>query len=447
MRGFGDDPDFFNQLYGAQSNGAIVQFLNNIDVKVMDQPKGYSRSTMIQIKRRYSNHAKKINQYRSNRLDQQTIIFNLSESFSNPARVPGIRLKKNPVYKIDQIKEKNTGGLMISSGYGGGTANMEYMTLTGFGLSVFSATLTTPYTQLVGSLRYNPSIIGSFKYSVAVHPYLKAFYSRDTVYKKFGINRFYALGSQYKIRHRHKIGKNPYLSDQTAYENVLDQINRRNQGQFIQLTTMQNHMPFDQNFYEKEHDFVDKTSKGTRTNSLQDYSAGIHYTDTAVDKFLKKIDKIERPITIVFYGDHLPGNIYGNSMDRDGLKLHETDYFIYSNKYAREHGATQKLTSHTQIVDPNDFIALVAEQTNSKVNWYQAMLTDVVHQLPAFALNTGQHTKVDDNGRTQFVNEQGKFVSQKHWTKKQKQLWHDYKLVQYDVTAGKQYLVRDGQLK
>ena len=47
---------------------------------------------------------------------------------------------------------------------------------------------------------------------------------------------------------------------------------------------------------------------------------------------------VRKPITIVFYGDHLPG-IYKNKMLKDGLKLHETDYFIYSNTYAREHGA------------------------------------------------------------------------------------------------------------
>ena len=38
---------------------------------------------------------------------------------------------------------------MISSGLGGGTANMEYMTLTGLPVSNFSPTIATPYTQVV----------------------------------------------------------------------------------------------------------------------------------------------------------------------------------------------------------------------------------------------------------------------------------------------------------
>ncbi|MCQ4948003.1 hypothetical protein NE602_27885, partial [Bacteroides cellulosilyticus] len=70
----------------------------------------------------------------------QNIIFNLSESFSDPRRVPGIKLAHDPMPNIERLKKNNTSGLMISSGYGGGTANMEYMTLTGLALCNFSPT-------------------------------------------------------------------------------------------------------------------------------------------------------------------------------------------------------------------------------------------------------------------------------------------------------------------
>lgn len=401
----------------------------------------------MRIRRRYIREARVINKHRTNNLSDQTIIFNLSESFADPRRVPGVSLKSNPIPFVEGLKKNNTGGIMISSGYGGGTANMEYMTLIGFALSNFSATLATPYTQLVGALTYNPSIVGSFKYSTAIHPYLGTFYNRKTVYQKFGFNTFHYLGGKDGIRHQHKIDRSPYLSDQTAYANVMDQLNKQHHGQFIQLVTMQNHFPYDQHFYSGHSRFSAKAEHGTAISSLEDYTVGIHHTDQAVSQFIKQIDKIQRPITIVFYGDHLPGGIYGNSLAKDGLKLHETDYFIYSNQYARQHGAIQKLTTDTRYVDPNDFIALAAEQTNSRVDWYQAMLTQVLHRLPAFALDTQQNTTNQFNSKGQFVDQHGKVVTQKHWTRQQKQLWHDYQLVQYDVTAGKQYLVRDGQLK
>lgn len=441
MTSIGDQPTFYSQLDGARRNGPTIQFMNNMDVEVMEEPSGYSRKAVLAVVKRYQKEAKTINRHRTNTLSKQTIIFNLSESFANPNRVPGVKLAQDPIPYINQLKKTTTSGLMISSGYGGGTANMEYMTLTGNAISNFLATMSVPYTQLVPRLKNNPSIVDSFKHSVAIHPYYGVFYSRIGDYKKFGFNKFYYIGSKYKIKHQYKIDRSAYLSDKTAYANVLDQIKGYKNGQFINLITMQNHLPFDQNYYNDLKKYEAKSvSSGTDANSLNDYVTGIHYTDNYVKAFIKQIDKINKPITIVFYGDHLPG-IYSNNMATDGLKLHETDYFIYSNKYARQHGA-RNLKTATKFVDPNDFIAMVAKQTNSKVNWYQALLTGAYEKLPAVSLPTNQTGSDSNTDRNQFVNQKGQIVSQSSFTKKQKQLWHDYQLIQYDVTSGNHYSIK-----
>lgn len=438
---FGDSPMFYNQLSGARINGPIVQYLNNVDVTVMEQPSGYSKQTMQQVVTRYQRTAQSINRHRSNDLSKQTIIFNLSESFANPNRVPGVELKNDPIPFVNSMKKHNTGGIMISSGYGGGTANMEYMTLTGYSLSNFSPTLPTPYTQLVPTLTTNPSIVDSFHHAIAIHPYIGAFYSRIEVYKKFGFDKFLYLGSKYPIKHRYKIDRSPYLSDKTAYANTLDQLRNYHQGQFINLVTMQNHFPYDQHYYNNLTKYeASKVSSGTNIAAVNDFSTGIHYTDNYLRTFIKQIDRMNKPITVVFYGDHLPG-IYGNDMTKDGLKLHETDYFIYSNKYARQHGATN-LRRDTKYVVPNDFIAMVAKQTNSKVNWYQALLTRVYEKLPAMTLDTSQSSVNTYNSSSEFVNQQGKIVKKSSFTKQQRHLWHDYQLIQYDVTAGKHYTLK-----
>lgn len=442
VNSFGDSPFFYDQLAGARTNGPIIQYLNNVDVTIMPKPADYSASTMQKVVKRYQKEAQHINRYRNNHLGDQTIIFNLSESFSNPNRVPGVKLKNNPIPFVTRMAKQNTGGIMISSGYGGGTANMEYMTLTGYSLANFSPTLPTPYTQLVTTLQQNPSIVDNFKHSIAIHPYSGFVYSRTTVYKKFGFNRFLYLGSKYPIKHQYKIDRSPYLSDKTAYANTLDQINNTQRGQFINLVTMQNHYPYDQHFYNNNPRYAAKTvSKGTNTNSVNDFATGIHYTDNYVKTFIRQIDQIQKPITIVFYGDHLPGSIYGNNMHKDGLKLHETDYFIYSNKYARNHGA-HNFYDNTRFVSPNDFIAMVAKQTNSKVNWYQALLTTVYEKLPALATNIDESTTNLYNTNSTFVSRNGKIIKKSSLTKKQKQILHDYQLIQYDVTAGKHYTSR-----
>lgn len=445
MAGLDDQPHFIHQAVGAKQNGPTVQFLNNVDITVMTRPYGYSKAAMERISREYNQTARQINATRTNQLKDQTIIFNLSESFANPDRVPGVTLKANPIPKIDHIKKQTTSGIMISSGYGGGTADMEYMSLTGFAMCNFAQTLSTPYTQLVPYLKHNPTIVQSFKYAAAIHPYSKKFYDRGTDYPKFGFKKFSYFGSkQYPIRHQKKIDRNTYMSDQTAYANTLDQLKAHHGAQFINLVTMQNHLPYN-NLYNGINRFHATVGDGTDPAQVENYAMGIHYTDAAVDHFIKEISKLNRPITLVFYGDHLPG-IYRNSMKKDGLKLHETDYFIYSNPAAQRQGA-RKLTRSTHYVGPNDFIAMAAEQTNSRVTPYQALLTRLYHELPAYALSTQQNGTNSFNSAPEYVNQQGKVVNYNSFTKKQKKLWHDYQLVQYDITAGHHYLLKTNMMK
>ncbi|MDM8332168.1 LTA synthase family protein [Limosilactobacillus pontis] len=445
MAGLDDQPHFIHQAVGAKQNGPTVQFLNNVDITVMTRPHGYSKAAMERISREYNQTARQINATRTDQLKDQTIIFNLSESFANPDRVPGVTLKANPIPRIDHIKKQTTSGIMISSGYGGGTADMEYMSLTGFAMCNFAQTLSTPYTQLVPYLKHNPTIVQSFKYAAAIHPYSKKFYDRGTDYPKFGFKKFSYLGSkQYPIRHQKKIDRNTYMSDQTAYANTLDQLKAHHGAQFINLVTMQNHLPYN-NLYNRINRFHATVGDGTDPAQVENYAMGIHYTDAAVDHFIKEISKLNRPITLVFYGDHLPG-IYRNSMKKDGLKLHETDYFIYSNPAAQRQGA-RKLTRSTHYVGPNDFIAMAAEQTNSRVTPYQALLTRLYHELPAYALSTQQNGTNSFNSAPEYVNQQGKVVNYNSFTKKQKKLWHDYQLVQYDITAGHHYLLKTNMMK
>lgn len=435
----GDDPQFINQLDGAKRNGPIIQFMNNLDIEIMKKPTGYSKEAMEDIHQRYLQAAEQINQSRTNRLKDQTIIFNLSESFANPDRVPGIKLKNSPISKIKNIMKNTTSGLMMSSGYGGGTANMEWMTLTGFNLSFLLPTLQVPYTQLVPNQQNPQTIVQHFNYAVGIHPYVATYYNRISNYQKFGFNKFEYLGSEYPIKHQKKIDRSDDMSDYTSYANLYDQIKTRPQGQFINLMTMQNHMPYDLNDYNLIQKFNAKSlSVGTQASMLNNYSTRLHYTDDTVDTFIKKIDKLNKPVTIVFYGDHLPG-LYGNDMNVDNIKLHQTDYFIYSNKCAREHlGAQSKLSSGpTKITDPQNFIPMVAAQTNSKVNWYYALLTNVWQQLPAMSLNQSDNA---GNNRTLLTDQNGNQVSFKSLSPQQKQLYHDYQLVQYDMTAGHHYL-------
>ena len=155
------------------------------------------------------------------------------------------------------MKKRATYGSMLSAGYGGGTANMEWETLTGFNMGMFKSTLT-PYVQIVPNYDFYPTIGMDFNYKSAVHPFIGTYYSRVEDYKRFKFNKFVYLGSKYKIIDQKKLGKSTYNSDFTAYANGLRQINSMKGGQFINLISIQNHMPYN-NWY-PNNEYMGKVS-------------------------------------------------------------------------------------------------------------------------------------------------------------------------------------------
>ena len=419
----------------ANSNGPMLTFLGNMYVDVMDKPDGYSKEKMASIVKKYKKTAKQINRKRSNNdLSKQTLIFVLSESFSDPSRVPNIKLNQDPIPNIRNIKQNTTSGLMMSSGYGGGTANMEYMTLTGLALNQFSDSLQSPYTQVVNKQEDPINIANSFKTSSAIHPFHGNFYNRNSVYEKFGIKTFKNIDTtgSLKLKYTDVLPQMEYVSDQSAYKDTLEQVNSVNGGQFINLVTMQNHMPYTNNYTNNPYKVSGSGVSDSSRSQVENFSQSLNYTDSSTKEFLEELDKLNKPVTVVWYGDHLPGIYDGNDIYKYNVQEHQTDYFIYSNKYAREHGdGTTKLNANTKVTDPNGFIPLALKQMDQKVTPYYALLTKVQEKVPAMAKN------IDEGTNNLYVNENSKSVDK--LTKQQQKIVDDYKLVQYDLTAGKGY--------
>lgn len=166
--------------------------------KIMNKPEDYSRDVMKKISVKYAKQAKNINQTRSANMTDNTVIMILSETFSDPTRVPGVSFSEDPMPNIRQLKTWTTSGLMLSSGYGGGTANIEYQALTGLSMANYSSALSIAYQQLVPSLKWTPSLNQAWNAangedaSVALHAYNRNMYFRDINYKKFAFPKIYA---------------------------------------------------------------------------------------------------------------------------------------------------------------------------------------------------------------------------------------------------------------
>lgn len=446
-RALGDTPSMWDSVYDAQRNGPLVAFTRQLNPKIMDKPSNYSEETMKKVAARYQKEAETINASRTNNLTDSTVAYVLSESFSDPSRVPGLKTNKDSMPNIRKIKAGTTSGLMLSSGYGGGTANLEYMGLSGLSMANFESSLSSPYQQLVPSQHWTPTINqlwGAPVNSLGYHPYESSMYSRATNYKKFGFSHFYTLTGPDVIKYQDKIDESPYVSDKSSYDSALEGIKSGKTNKFIQIITMQNHMPYHE-WYEN-NDYTAESTTGTplgddEQQSIETYQKGVEITDQATQEFLNELDALDKPVTVVFYGDHLPG-IYSSASedDNNSLALHLTDYFIWSNKASSSQG---NKASDAAYSSPNFFVAQAADHMSAKVSPYLAFLTEMHSKIAAMeppVVNKIQGWDRIPEGQNIYLDQNGNPMSTDDFDKETKQLLADYKLIQYDITAGKNYL-------
>lgn len=446
-RALGDTPSMWDSVYDAQRNGPLVAFTRQLNPKIMDKPSNYSEETMKKVAARYQKEAETINASRTNNLTDSTVVYVLSESFSDPSRVPGLKTNKDSMPNIRKIKAGTTSGLMLSSGYGGGTANLEYMGLSGLSMANFESSLSSPYQQLVPSQHWTPTINqlwGAPANSLGYHPYESSMYSRATNYKKFGFSHFYTLTGPDVIKYQDKIDESPYVSDKSSYDSALEGIKSGKTNKFIQIITMQNHMPYHE-WYEN-NDYTAESTTGTplgddEQQSIETYQKGVEITDQATQEFLNELDALDKPVTVVFYGDHLPG-IYSSASEdnNNSLALHLTDYFIWSNKASSSQG---NKASNAAYSSPNFFVAQAADHMNAKVSPYLAFLTEMHSKIAAMeppVVNKIQGWDRIPEGQNIYLDQNGNPMSTDDFDKETKQLLADYKLIQYDITAGKNYL-------
>ncbi|MBP2622483.1 LTA synthase family protein [Streptococcus oricebi] len=400
------DITWLGNASNARYRSLAFVWINQMTTEVMERPDNYSQKRIKEIEEKYLKLSQEINQNRSEFLNEQTVIYVLSESFSDPARVEGVELTQDPIPNIHQIKEQATSGLMKSDGYGGGTANMEFQTLTGLPFYNMSQSVSVLYTEVFPKMKYVPTISNLFKSKdrIAIHLANPSNYSRNYVYDYLKFDRF--ISTDTKNIDVQNEGISP--SDASTYRLILDNIDK-GRSQFFSVMTMQNHAPWlEDNPENLEGSADDFTSD--QNSKLTFYSRLLYQTDLATKDLLENLSKIDKKITVVFYGDHLPGLYPSSAFLNNPDSQYLTDYFIWSN-YERP-----KLDY--PVVNSSDFSALVLEQTNSKVSPYYALLTEVLHKASV------------DKAQSEFSPEA-------------REVAEDLKLVEYDIVSGRGYLSKN----
>lgn len=406
----------YSQKMNYYNTGFIGGFLYNLKIDPMEKPKGYSEEKIKEITSHYQKLADEKNKTASE--EQPNIIYVMSESFSDPSRLNGVEITGDPLADYYAVADQTYSGQMLSQNYGGGTANIEFEALTGFSMGLFNAQLTTPYTMLVPKMNQLPSIVSTLKdqnyHTTAIHPYNTSMYKRKDVYEVLGFDEFI---SENTMTYTDTIEDNPYISDASAYQEVMDLLKEDDTPQFIHLVTMQTHMPYDGKYQQLE--YTAKTEDNSGISSLENYLQDISYSSQSLKAFTEELKKLSRRMLVVFWGDHLPG-IYSDTIQNSNEKhtLHETQFLMFDSQ-----GELEK--TEAPVTSPFYFAADLMNQTNQQTTGFYQLLLALQNELPAF--------------ERELYYQEGQWQREAQLNKKQAELYQAYEMIQYDIVSGEKY--------
>ncbi len=416
----GDRWRYWNQQTNYQAHGFLGGFLYNMPTTAMKTPENYSPISMAGISARYQQAADRINADRTGSLADTNVVVVLSESFSDPTRLNGFDLARDPIPRTRALMGRTTSGTMMAQLYGGGTANMEFEVLTGQSIGLFTPQLSSPYQMLVSGQDKYPSAVSWFASqgheAIAVHPYMTGMYKRNSVYETFGFSRFIHESTMAEAS---KIDNSQFVSDRSAFDEVQRQIETSSAPLMVNLVTMQNHIPTTDAY----SDPIPVTGvDGDEANRIGNYARGLSHTDEALAQFLANLKKSKEKTVVVFYGDHLPG-IYSNDLrERNGdLAIHQTPFFLWSNRGQPEH-KPQPVTS------PIFFLPMLYELADAPIPPYYALLQQL-------------HTQVTAIEQGRILTPTGLQVEREALSVRAQQLLTDMDAVQYDFSIGDRFAV------
>ena len=291
------------------------------------------------------------------------VILLVSESFFDPARLPGVAFDADPVPNFHALAEEFPAGAFLSNTYAGGTGNVEMEIFTGIPSGFLGA--GESLTGLGDAAAYGrlPSLARAFGgagyETLFVHSYNDSLYDRDRniprlgfdglVYQEdFTADRTYAGG---------------YVSDDTLADELIARFEDRGEAPlFLYGLSMENHQPYYAGKFDTPSP-VSASAPGLGEEELGMLDALVHGlwdADAALGKLVDYFSRVEEPVLLVFVGDHLPGlstggddSLYtllgcvstadtGRWTAEELKEMHTTDILVWNN-----YGAELELPAET----------------------------------------------------------------------------------------------------
>ena len=301
-----------------------------------------------------------------------SIVCVMNETFSDMSLYDGLGVGYEGPEFFNSIDDALVRGELAVSAYAGGTCNSEFEFLTGNTLGYLGAG-AYPYTlyDLSGCDNLAAQLAEQGYETSAIHPNLGTNWNRAGIYEKFGFQNFYTIDDFEGAEQFHS-----GVSDKATYRRVLEQLASSDEPQFVFDVTMQNHSSYDQGNIDVSQlrGYAPDYLTDEQSAELNEYLACIDASDRDLEWFMGELEKLDRPVVLVFFGDHqasvsaaVNDALFPNEGDQThGARTYTTNYVIWANYDVA--GASQM---RTESASSSTLAALALDACGAPLTSYQ----------------------------------------------------------------------------
>lgn len=394
--------------------GTALCFLKRAQDLSPARPEGYGAQAADEILAGHASASAPAQEGADRELPSVVAIMN--ETFADLSRYPGLAgTEARPAAYYDIAASALDAGEAYVSALGGGTCNSEFEFLTGSSMGHLGGGVYPYVLYDLDGTESLVSYLSALGYGThAIHPAEAENWRRDRVYAQLGFDEFSDISAFEGADTLRGLA-----TDRATYDRVLDLLEGESGPQFVFDVTIQNHGGYDTGGIGEEMSVSVPLADGSESSELDEYASCIRQADRDLAYLTERMDALDRPVVLCFFGDHQPGfsdwlfeaTHDGAAADEIGLdavqERYTVPYMIWANKRALENGAAP-LTAASAGEDPaesdedparaasapygqrtslNYLGARLAAAAGLPLTSYQSFLLETSERIPAINLN------------------------------------------------------------
>ncbi len=417
MNLFGVQMKYWYSIDYYQMQGFFPSFIAVLQDMPIHKPEGYSKKEAQKLLDQYADEYREesskdeAHQAAVEQFDEikPTVIVVMNESFADLSLYDGMHAGyEGPQFFKTGLNDAILRGNLNVTVHGAGTCNTEFEFLTGNALG-FIGVGKYPYS--VYDLSHVDALAGQFKQmgyaTCAIHPNYATNWNRDKIYPHMGFDQYLSIESfggtpncavdKVTPEEPHCEVFHSGVSDIETYDCMLRMIEESDEPQFFFDVTMANHGSYNQNNIPVEYqtNYIPADYVGEETpERLNEYLACIQKSDDDLREFVGKLRELDRPVVLVFFGDHQPSlsasyNDYwypNEPEDVHARRAFSSEYVIWANYDVA--GRNQSGTVDETSVDL--LAAIMLDLIGAPVSDYQAAQLEIRTLIPSFSASNYQ---------------------------------------------------------